>query len=151
MTIANTALLRTHNATAPQVRSVGDAPSSQQSRHLHQVLPQTSAASPTLDSLAQNPQLALLLSPEDAAALALSCAAVMAVLQHRSLTPVSRLSEDRIINAEELGQLLGKKKRWVEGHLDELPSRRSILGNPSWLLSEVENWMRKTPRYGRAA
>lgn len=139
MSIATTTLQRTHNPTPPQ------------SRHLHPVSPQVSAASPTLDSIAQNPKLALLLSPEDAAELVLSCAAVMAVLHQRSVAPVTRAADDRIINAEELAKILGKSKRWVEGNLEDLPPRRSLVGNPCWLLSDVEDWMRKTPRYNRAA
>ncbi|HEY2775409.1 MAG TPA: hypothetical protein VGK20_15305 [Candidatus Binatia bacterium] len=151
MSSATTTLQRIHNSTTPPVRSVGDAVSSHQSRNLHPVALHQSAVSPTLDSIAQNPQLALLLSPEDAAALSLSCAAVMAVLQQRSLAPITRPAEDRFISAEEVGKIINKSKSWVEHHHNDLPPRRNLAGNPGWLLSEVEALVKNAPRYGRAA
>jgi len=157
MEFASKLLPTTTAAAIPQaVRSQASTAhsrnSSRQDRHLHSVFPQSNGAlALSLDSIAENPQLALLLSPEEAAALSISCVAVMAVLHQRSVAPVSRPSAERLINAGEMAKLLGKSKSWVEKHPKDLPPRRSLVGNPCWLLSDVEKWLLNSPVYGRAA
>ena len=112
---------------------------------------QPRSASVNLDDIARDPRSASALSIEEANDLLLVCASVMAVLRERAAIPVARHGIDRLIDAAEVGELLVRSKRWVEDHLEDLPERRSLSGSPFWLLSEIEQHIRETPLYGRAA
>jgi len=54
-----------------------------------------------------------------------------------------------IIGTAGFAAMIGRSKSWVEHHLDDLPPRRSLLGEPVWLKRDVERWIRGLPDYGK--
>jgi predicted DNA-binding transcriptional regulator AlpA len=105
----------------------------------------------SLDSIARDPALVRDLGAEVVGALIVRVAAVLATLSTAAaVAPTTRSADDgeRLLSAAAVAQLSGFSKRWVEKHLEDLPPRRSVAGQPRWLRSEIEKWMRSRARYG---
>jgi hypothetical protein len=113
---------------------------------------------PTLDELATHPELATELRAD--AVLLLHARAVRALVAlegpllvggHTKSSPVANGNGqgEQLLGAEQVGQMLGRGKSWVEHHLDSLPRRRSLLGEPMWLKSDVARWIEGRPEYAK--
>jgi predicted DNA-binding transcriptional regulator AlpA len=60
-------------------------------------------------------------------------------------------SEEQLVGTPEVAEMLGRGKSWVEHHLDDLPPRRSLLGQPVWLRRDIEAWIKNLPKYGHGS
>jgi predicted DNA-binding transcriptional regulator AlpA len=60
----------------------------------------------------------------------------------------SGASEDRLLDARGLANVLGVSKSWVDHNADELPSPVRVGARPRWRLADVHRWMRSRPAYG---
>ena len=103
----------------------------------------------SLDSLMANPGKALDLPPEVRQSYLMGLFALLPVL----ILPSERgakipVLDDALIGVDEVAHLIGLSASWVEKHPDALPARRSVVGNPRWLKSEVVAWIKNRPKYG---
>jgi predicted DNA-binding transcriptional regulator AlpA len=109
---------------------------------------------PTLDEIVADPAKVADLPPETVKCLLAKHAAVGELLLARLIAiPVAQPKPDggeQLIGAAEVAEMLGRGKSWVEHHLDELPSRRSLLGSPVWVRADIEAWIKGLPKYGSA-
>jgi hypothetical protein len=112
---------------------------------------------PTLDELGADPTKTAVLPVEVASAMLRQCAAKIAAYQALSEALRIRIAAsgaahhhdgEQLVGAEEVARMLGRGKSWVEHHLDELPPRRSLLGQPVWIRRDVERWIVRLPTYG---
>jgi hypothetical protein len=105
---------------------------------------------PTLDELAADPEKLESLPAEAVRALLVKHAVVGQVLLTRLLAPEPKTNRasQQLVGAAEVADMLGRGKSWVEHHLDDLPPRRSLCGQPVWLKCDVEAWMKHLPKYG---
>jgi hypothetical protein len=117
----------------------------------------TLRAVPSLKELKPHPERAAELPLPTAAALLSACTEEIADLVKLRDTLRLRLASgfapkgddgDRLICAEQVGGMLGRSKSWVDHHLADLPPRKSLLGEPMWLSSDIEKWMKNLPPYG---
>jgi predicted DNA-binding transcriptional regulator AlpA len=71
-------------------------------------------------------------------------------LRRRVVAPTAATAEDRtvLLGVVDLARLLGRRRSWVEHHVDDLPPRRSLMGSPVWMRSDVERWIKTLPKYG---
>jgi len=111
---------------------------------------------PTLDDLAQQPELAVGL--DWAAALALHARALRALaaleaplLAHAHVQPLRAAETDggALLDARGVAKLIGVSKSWVDHHTADLPSAVRIGSRPRWRRSDLERWLRTRPAYGR--
>lgn len=111
---------------------------------------------PTLDRLANHLDQVESLPEAAAKALLLKAAPLVESLRlhaakHTELVAANsaRAFPDKLIGAIGVGELIGRSESWVQKHTSVLPPRRSLVGGPMWLQSEIVEWMRNRPRYGR--
>ncbi len=73
-------------------------------------------------------------------------------LRQRVVASTAAPAEDGtvMLGVDDLARLLGRRRSWVEHHVDDLPPRRSLCGQPVWLRSDVERWLKGLPTYGEA-
>jgi predicted DNA-binding transcriptional regulator AlpA len=108
-------------------------------------------ALPTLDELAADPTKAAELSPDVAQRMCLRCIAALTALSvtAAAIRPSATApAEDCLIGPQEVADMIGMSRSWVEKHTDVLPPRRSVEGSPRWLRSDVVRWLRNRPAYG---
>jgi hypothetical protein len=110
---------------------------------------------PTLDELAAEPGKVDALPVEAVKRLLVRNRAVGEALLARLISepagePKSNGMEgdDRLIGAAAVGEMIGRSRSWVEHHLDKLPPRLSLIGEPVWLKRDVERWIKGLPKYG---
>lgn len=54
---------------------------------------------------------------------------------------------ERMLDAADVAQRVGRSLRWVTDHLKILPPRRDLGGSPMWREADIEEWIRARPRY----
>ena len=101
---------------------------------------------PTLDDLAADPAKAMSLPVEVARALLPKVASLHEVLLVSALAPHAAAPRanpgDRFIDADEVGDMIGKSKSWVEKNTAVLPKRKRVGGEGKWSEREIQQWMR---------
>jgi hypothetical protein len=78
-------------------------------------------------------------------------AAVAGKLTARAAGSSARGESEIFLDNEGAADLFGVSKSWVEHHLKDLPPRRSVDGTPRWLKSDLVQWARNRPVYGRVS
>jgi hypothetical protein len=79
---------------------------------------------PTLDELASNPDLVRSVSPEDAAALTIKCAAVLSALaavRFRPIATTASAQPDKLLTVTEAADRLAMSKDWLYRNARKLP------------------------------
>jgi predicted DNA-binding transcriptional regulator AlpA len=54
---------------------------------------------------------------------------------------------DRLLDASEVGRLIGKSRGWVEHNVADLPERIRVGGEGRWSERELQRWMVNRPRW----
>lgn len=66
-------------------------------------------------------------------------------------SPGRRDEDNRLLDAAEVGQLIGKSRSWVEHNISELPERIRVGGEGRWSEHEIQRWMLNRPRWNEPA
>jgi predicted DNA-binding transcriptional regulator AlpA len=110
------------------------------------------SSTPDIRELLEDPSRVADLPAEVARALFVRVAALQAALTV-TVVPASTPDDsptyhgDRLLDAEQVGRLLGKSRSWVDHHVEDLPPRRRVGGEGRWSEKEIQRWIQNAPRW----